>query len=82
MADYEVVVLPRSDLSDDEYSFINKVIDELCIELGMYVQEDGITYSKKPPYKKLEDIPAGFSFYIRLRKYRSYLQKNEYYSYL
>lgn len=82
MADYEVVVLPRSDLSDDEYSFINKVIDELCIELGMCVHEDGITYSKKPPYKKLEDIPSGFIFYNRLRKYRSYLQKYEYYSYL
>lgn len=35
MADYEVVVLPKNDLSDDEYSFIKRVIDELCVELGM-----------------------------------------------
>ena len=82
MADYEVVVLPKNDLSDDEYSFIKRVIDELCVELGMCVHEDGITYSKKPPFKKYEDIPAGFNFYNKLRKFRSYLSRYEYYSYL
>jgi len=48
----------------------------------MQVHEDGITYSKKLSYKKLEDIPAGLKFYIKLRKYKELLDRLEYYSYL
>lgn len=82
MADYEVKLIIKDDLPIREKSFIKNVIKELCDELEMMVQEDGITYSKKPPFKKLEDIPAGFTFYNKLRKYRDYFSVYEYYSYL
>ena len=57
-------------------------IDDLCKELDMEIQDDSITYSKKPQNKKLEDIPAGFKFYNKLRKYKEYFSIFEYYSYL
>ena len=82
MADYEVKLVIKDDLPIREKNFIKNVIKELCDKLEMMVQEDGITYSKKPPFKKLEDIPAGFTFYNKLRKYRDYFSVYEYYSYL
>ena len=48
----------------------------------MYQHEDKITYSKKPPYEKLADIPAGFKFYNKLQKFKNYLTALEYYSYM
>ena len=39
-------------------------------------------YSKKPPYKKLEDIPVGFAFYNKLRRYEKFFSVFEYYSFL
>lgn len=82
MADYEIKLALKKDLSIEDKSFIEKIIDNLCKELDMEIQDDSITYSKKPPYKKLEDIPAGFKFYNKLRKYKEYFSIFEYYSYL
>ena len=62
--------------------FIKEFIEKLYLELDMEVQDDHITYSKRPHYKKLEDIPPGFIFYNKLRKYRELLSICEYNSYL
>ncbi len=82
MADYEVKIVVRDDISIEDRDFINGIINNLCDDLGMEVQKDNVTYSKKTPYRKLEDIPAGFAFYNKLRKYKDYFSTYEYYSYL
>lgn len=83
MPDYEVKIVPRFDLNEADRNFINNKINEISNELDMYVHDDGITYSKKPPYKKLEDIPAGVKFYFKLRNFqKKYFALFEYYSYL
>ena len=82
MADYEVKLLLKKDLSIEDKTFIETIIRNLCKELDIGIHNDNITYSKKPPYKKLEDIPAGFKFYNKLRKYKDYFSIYEYYSYL
>lgn len=83
MADYEVKIVLRFDLSEEERLFINNRISFLAKELDMQVHDDCITYSKKPPYKKFEDIPAGFKFYNKLKPYKNkYLLLLEYYNYL
>lgn len=81
-ADYEVKLVVREDLSYEDKDFIENKISFLVDELGMYCHEDGITYSKKPPYKKFEDIPAGVIFYNKLNRYKEYFSVLEYYSYL
>ena len=80
--DYEVKLVVREDLSFKDKDFIENKIFLLIDELGMYCHEDGITYSKKPPYKKFKDIPAGFIFYNKLNRYKEYFAVLEYYSYL
>ncbi|MBE5849306.1 MAG: hypothetical protein E7298_03970 [Lachnospiraceae bacterium] len=82
MSNYEVKILLRDDLEQDEKAFIIGYINDLSQQLGMTLDSDGITYSKKEPYKQLEDIPAGFKFYNKLRKYKDYFSIYEYYSYL
>lgn len=82
MADYEVKLLLKKDLSIEEKSFIENIINNLCKELDIEIYNDNTTYGKKPPYKKLEDIPAGFKFYNKLRPYKDYFSIYEYYSYL
>ena len=82
MADYEVKIKLRDDLSIEDRRFIEEVIEKLCVDLGMELQDDNITYGKNPPYKKLEDIRDGFTFYNKLRKYKDYFSRFEYYSYL
>ena len=73
MADYEVKIRVKENLQPKDEIFIKEFIEKLCLELDMEVQDDHITYSKRPPYKKLEDIPPGFIFYNKLRKYRELL---------
>ncbi|MFI3236607.1 MAG: hypothetical protein R3Y47_01110 [Lachnospiraceae bacterium] len=80
--DYEVKVIPDFDLDEEQKKFIFEKIEQLCNECDMEVHEDKITYSKKRPYKKFEDIPAGFRFYNKMIKYKNYLTALEYYSYL
>lgn len=82
LPDYEVKLLIRPDLSSDKKNYIRDIITSLENELGIAVHSDNVTYSKKPPYKKYEDIPAGFKFYNKLRKYRDYFSLFEYYNYL
>lgn len=82
MADYEVKIRVKENLQPKDEIFIKEFIEKLCLELDMEVQDDHITYSKRPPYKKLEDIPSGFIFYNKLRKYRELLPICEYYSHL
>lgn len=82
MADFEVRMIVKPNLSEEDKLFIEEKIHLLMEELDMQVYEDGMTYGKKPPYKKLADIPAGFQFYIKLNKYRSYFSCLEYNSYL
>lgn len=82
MADYEVKIRVKENLQPKDEIFIKEFIEKLCLELDMEVQDDHITYSKRPPYKKLEDIPPGFIFYNKLRKYRELLSICEYNSYL
>ena len=72
----------KTNLSSKDRLFIENKISSLLAELGMYCHEDGITYSKKPPYKKFEDIPTGFVFYNKLRRFKDYFTLFEYYSYL
>lgn len=81
-ADYEVKLVIRSDLSYEDKNFIENKLSFLIDELGMYCYEDGITYSKKPPYQKFEDIPAGFIFYNKLNRFKEHFALLEYYSYL
>ena len=81
MPDYEVRVIPKFNLDDKDMDFITNKISETAKEYGMYQHEDGITYSKKEPYKKYEDIPAGTKFYFRLKKFKNYLLLLEYFSY-
>ncbi len=81
MPDYEVRVIPRFDLEPEEFRFINHKISETAEQLGMYLHPDGITYSKKKPYKKYEDIPAGTKFYFKLKKFSRYFLLLEYFSY-
>ena len=73
MADYEVKIRVKENLQPKDEMFIKDFIENLCLELDMEVQDDRITYSKRPPYKKLEDILPGFIFYNKLRKYRELL---------
>lgn len=82
MADYEVKLVIKNNLFSKDRLFIENKLSTLVAELGMYCHEDGITYSKKPPYKKFEDIPAGFIFYNKLNRYKEYFAVLEYYSYL
>jgi hypothetical protein len=81
-ADYEVKIIVQLNLSERDVQFINGRIVEAAKRFGMCLQEDGITYSKKAPYKRFEDITAGFKFYNTLRKYEEYFSVFEYYSYL
>ena len=82
MADYEVKIRVKENLQPKDEIFIKEFIEKLCLELDMEVQDDHITYSKRPPYKKLEDISSGFIFYNKLRKYRELVSICEYYSHL
>lgn len=82
MADYEVKIRVKENLQPKDEIFIKEFIEKLCLELDMEVQDGHITYSKRPPYKKLEDISSGFIFYNKLRKYRELLSICEYYSHL
>lgn len=82
MPDYEVKIVLRFDLSNEDMIFIKSKIKEVADNLGMFVHEDGVTYSKRPPYRKYEDIPAGVKFYLRLKKFEKYFTLFEYYSYL
>lgn len=82
MPDYEVKILIKPSLSFLDKQFINNEIEKTAKKFNMYLHEDGVTYSKKPPYKKLEDIPAGFQFYLHLKKFKEYFSLFEYYSYL
>lgn len=82
MADYEVKIRVKENLQPKDEIFIKEFIEKLYLELDMEVQDDHITYSKRPHYKKLEDIPLGFIFYNKLRKYRELLSICEYNSYL
>lgn len=79
--DYEVKIVLKSDLNKDDLSFIKNKIDKISNELGMFVHNDGVTYSKKEPYKKYSDIPTGTKFYFRLKKFEKYFALLEYYSY-
>ena len=81
-ADYEVKLVIKEELSCEEREFIENKLSLLVDELGMYCYEDGITYSKKPPYKKFADIPAGFIFYNKLNRFKEYFISLEYYNYL
>ena len=81
-ADFEVKLLKRFDLSEEDAFFIEDKISEISKKFGMYKHSDGVTFSKIPPYKKLSDIPAGVKFYFKLKKYEEYLTLFEYYSYL
>lgn len=82
ISDYEVKVVPKFDLNEEDRIFIFQKINEVACETDMYQHEDKITYSKKPPYEKLADIPAGFKFYNKLQKFKNYLTALEYYSYM
>ena len=75
--DYEVKVIPKYNLNQEDLNFIKNKINEF----DMYLHNDNITYSKKEPYKKYEDIPAGTKFYFKLKKFEKYLLLLEYFSY-
>ena len=75
--DYEVKVIPKYNLNQEYLNFIKNKINEFEI----YLHNDNITYSKKEPYKKYEDIPAGNKFYFKLKKFEKYLLLLEYFSY-
>lgn len=79
MSNYEVKVMPKFDLSEKDSVFIKN--KELAYEFNRIVQKDGITYSKRKPYKKYEDIPSGTKFYFKLKKFQKYLLLLEYFSY-
>ena len=81
MSNYEVKVIPKFDLSEKDSVFVKNKIKELAYEFNMVVQKDGITYSKRKPYKKYEDIPSGTKFYFKLKKIQKYLLLLEYFSY-
>lgn len=69
MSNYEVKVMPKFDLSEKDSVFIKN--KELAYEFNRIVQKDGITYSKRKPYKKYEDIPSGTKFYFKLKNFKS-----------
>ena len=79
--DYEVKVIPKYNLNQEDLNFIKNKINEFANEFDMYLHNDNITYSKKEPYKKYEDIPAGTKFYFKLKKFEKYLLLLEYFSY-
>lgn len=81
MSNYEVKVVLRNDLNKNESEFVKTKISEYVHLFDMYLHEDGITYSKKEPYKKYADIPAGVKFYFKLKKIENYFSRLEYYSY-
>lgn len=78
---FEVKVVPDLNLSSEEMQDLLAKIHEIADEMGMVVHDDQITYSKKPPYKELSDIPAGVKFYAKMERFRPYLAALEYYSY-
>lgn len=81
MPDYEVRVIPKYDLNEKDRNFILNKISELAKQFDMVAHKDGITYSKREPYKKYEDIPYGTKFYFKLKKFSNYFLLLEYFSY-
>lgn len=51
MADYEVKIRVKENLQPKDEIFIKEFIEKLYLELDMEVQDDHITYSKRPHYK-------------------------------
>lgn len=80
-SDYEVKVIPKSDLKEEDLIFIKNKILEFANKFDMVLKKDGITYCKRQPHKKYEDIPAGTKFYFKLKKFDEYLLLLEYFSY-
>ena len=78
---YEVKVILRDDLIEEESLFASSKIIEYANLFDMYLHEDGVTYSKREPYKKYEDIPAGVKFYFKLKKIEDCFSLLEFYSY-
>lgn len=79
---YEVKILINPNLTNNDKVIAKEILNNLIEENDMKIHNDGVTYSKKPPYKKLSDIPSGFRFYNKLRKYKNYFSFLEYYNYL
>ena len=72
----------RKDLSDEDRQIINEKVNSLMGQFGIVCLEDGVTYCKREPFRKYEDIPYVVSFYIKLSEYRKYFSTFEYTSYL
>ena len=80
--DYKVKLIIRKDLVDEDIQLINEKMNYLMEQFGIVCLEDGITYCKKEPFRKFEDVPYVVSFYIKLSEYRKYFSTFEYTSYL
>lgn len=74
----------KEDLSTEEVAYIESKISNLAEKYDMYRHADGITYSKREPYKGLDDFHAGIAFCVSLNKkeYRNYFSAIYSYSYL
>ena len=72
----------RKDLSDEDGQLINEKVNFLMGQFGIVCLEDGVTYCKRQPFRKYEDVPYVVSFYIKLSEYRKYFSTFEYTSYL
>lgn len=79
---YVVKLLVRDNLPYEELQFIKKVMNVLMEQFDIVCLDEGITYGKRPPFKKYEDVPYVISFYAKLSKYSRYFSKFEYTSYL
>ena len=81
MISFEVKVTVKKDLQTKERNYIENAIAKIAGELEMQVEQDGITYNRKPPYSRFDDFHTGVCFYIKLLGYEKYLDNLEYFSY-
>ena len=81
---FKARIILKEDLSTEEVAYIESKISNLAEKYDMYRHADGITYSKREPYKGLEDFHAGISFCVTLnrKEYRNYFSAIFSYSYL
>lgn len=81
---FKARIILKEDLSTEEVAYIESKISNLAEKYDMYRHADGITYSKREPYKGLDDFHAGIAFCVSLNKkeYRNYFSAIYSYSYL
>ncbi len=82
MINFKARIILKEELSAEEVAFIESKISKLAERFDMRRHADGVTYSKKPPYKGIDDLHDGCAFCLELSgKYEKYFSAIYYYSY-